>query len=118
MSSSDSEDDRMAGVRRAPEQAAPIPKKTHVIGRTARQKRVQCSQLIRNKWFIIGTSCLILLIIVAIVLGVTLGKKSPVIYEEEVPLQWWQNTTVYRIYVSSFVDSDRDGLGDFKGWTT
>ncbi len=70
----------------------------------------------RNKWFIIGMSAFIVLLILAIVLGVTLGgKKSPTVYEELAPLKWWQNSTIYRIYVPSFADSDGDGLGDFKG---
>lgn len=79
------------------------------------KKRAQCSRLMRNKWFVIGMSGVILLIILAIVLGVTLGKKSPIVYEEEIPLQWWQNATIYRIYVPSFVDTDNNGMGDFKG---
>lgn len=117
-SSSDSEDDRMKGVRRVPPtgNAPPIQKKTHVIRSSVQKKRVECARLMRNKWFIIGMSAFIVLLIVAIVLGVTLGgKKSPTVYEELVPLKWWQNSTIYRIYVPSFADSDGDGLGDFKG---
>lgn len=117
MSSSESEDDRMN--KRVPTTAAgPVPKKrkTHVIRSSVQKKRVQCSKLMRNKWFIIGMSGLILLIILAIVLGVTLGKKSPADDQGiEIPLEWWQNATIYRIYVPSFVDSDRNGMGDFKG---
>ena len=69
----------------------------------------------RNKWIIGGMSVLILLIILAIVLGVTLGKKTQVIYEEPLNLKWWQNSTIYRCYVTSYGDSDGDGIGDFKG---
>ena len=61
-------------------------------------------------------SALILLTILAIVLGVTLGKKTQVINEEPVNLKWWQNSTIYRCYVTSYVDSDGDGIGDFKGY--
>jgi hypothetical protein len=69
----------------------------------------------RNKWIIGGMSVLILLIILAIVLGVTLGKKTQVVYEEPLNLKWWQNSTIYRCYVTSYGDSDGDGIGDFKG---
>ncbi|XP_033732800.1 maltase 2-like [Pecten maximus] len=29
--------------------------------------------------------------------------------------RWWQNETIYRIYVPSFSDSDGNGIGDLKG---
>lgn len=63
-----------------------------------------------------GVGAAVLLIILAIVLGCTLGKKSEnYIHVEHFPLRWWQNSTIYRIYVTSFTDSDGDGFGDFKG---
>ncbi|KAK4008132.1 hypothetical protein OUZ56_013285 [Daphnia magna] len=116
VSSSDSEDDRLRGARRVPPNAPPVPKKTYIIKNSTMQKRkMQCSRWMRNKWFIAGMSALILLIILAIVLGVTLGKKSPPVHVEPVHLMWWQNATIYRCYVTSYADSDGDGLGDFKG---
>lgn len=116
-SSSDSEDDRIRGVRRVPGNAPPIPKKTHIIRNSAMQKKkLQCARLMRNKWFIAGMSVLVLMIILAIVLGVTLGKKSTAVYQEPIHLNWWQNATIYRCYVTSYADSDGDGLGDFKGF--
>jgi len=30
-------------------------------------------------------------------------------------LKWWEKTHTYTIYVSSFYDSDGDGVGDIKG---
>lgn len=117
VSSSDSEDDRLRGARRVPPNAPPVPKKTYIIKNSTMQKRkMQCSRWMRNKWFIAGMSALILLIILAIVLGVTLGKKSPPVHVEPVHLMWWQNATIYRCYVTSYADSDGDGLGDFKGF--
>jgi hypothetical protein len=114
-SSSDSSDDDRKAVRIGP--APPVPKKTHVIkSSTIKKRKHQCSRLIRKKWFIVGMSALILLTILAIVLGVTLGKKTQVINEEPVNLKWWQNSTIYRCYVTSYVDSDGDGIGDFKGY--
>lgn len=81
-----------------------------------KKTRIKFSRLIRNKWFIVGMSAAILLIIVAIVLGVTLRPQSSHSDQFEViPLQWWQNATIYRVYVTSFADSDGDGKGDLKG---
>lgn len=34
---------------------------------------------------------------------------------ERIPNKWWQNATIYRAYVTSFLDSDGDGIGDFIG---
>jgi len=34
---------------------------------------------------------------------------------ERIPIKWWQNATIYRAYVTSFLDSDGDGIGDFIG---
>lgn len=123
MSSSDSEDGRMKGVQRAPRAnsgAGPVPRKTHVIQSAVQEKRIQCSRLIRNKRFLIVTGVLVFLIILAIILGVTLGQKKTVEDNwdqvELIPLKWWQNATVYRVYVTSFADSDGDGRGDFKGF--
>jgi hypothetical protein len=110
-SSSDSSDDDRRPVRIGP--APPIQKKTK--SSTFKKRKHECSRLMRNKWIIGGMSVLILLIILAIVLGVTLGKKTQVVYEEPLNLKWWQNSTIYRCYVTSYGDSDGDGIGDFKG---
>ena len=124
-SSSDSEDDRLKGVRRVPltapiGNAPPISKRKHTssdIRSWMHRRQLQCAKLFRNKWFIVGFVAFILLLILAIVLGVTLGgkKTSEFEYETLEPLKWWQNSTIYRIYVNSFSDTDGDGLGDFKG---
>lgn len=29
--------------------------------------------------------------------------------------KWWQDATIYQIYIRSFMDSNNDGIGDFKG---
>lgn len=114
-SSSDSSDDERKTVRIGP--APPIPKKTYATKSSTMQKRKkQCCLLIRKKWFIAAMSAFILLLILAIVLGVTLGgKNKSVVYSNPVNLTWWQNSTIYRCYVTSYVDSDGDGIGDFKG---
>lgn len=114
-SSSDSSDDERKTVRIGP--APPLPKKTNTTKSSTMQKRKkQCCLLIRKKWFIAGMSAFILLLILAIVLGVTLGgKNKSVVYSTPVNLTWWQNSTIYRCYVTSYVDSDGDGIGDFKG---
>ena len=113
-SSSDSSDDERKTVRIGP--APPVPKKTNATKSSTIEKRKrQCCLLIRKKWFIVGMSAFILLLILAIVLGVTLGGKKPVVYTTPVNLTWWQNSTIYRCYVTSYVDSDGDGIGDFKG---
>jgi len=57
---------------------------------------------------------LIIVIILAVTLSLTLRKKSPEV-PVTVPLKWWQNGSIYRVYVASFADSDGDGIGDFKG---
>ena len=106
--SSDSEDEKRAKTS--------TKSGVHVEKDPKKKKRIKCPRLIRNKWFIIGTSAAILLIIVAIVLGVTLRPQSRENnLLETIPLQWWQNSTIYRVYVTSFADSDGDGKGDLKG---
>jgi len=63
---------------------------------------------------IVGVIILILVIVIAVTLSVTLAK-SPEERPAITPLKWWQNASVYRIYVASFADADGDGIGDFKG---
>lgn len=119
MPSSDSEDDRMQRVPRGTTVSAQqVPKKPNVVRNTVHEKRIQCSRLIRSNRCIIIIVALVFLLIIAIVLGVTLGtSKSTEEYDQRelIPLKWWQNSTIYRVYVTSFADSDGDGRGDFKG---
>ena len=94
----------------------PTDKSKGMVKNNRRQRRqVQWSALIRNRTFHISLVLLILLIILAIVLGVTLGSRSGDAQQKPCPLKWWQNATIYRIYVPSFSDSDGDGKGDFIG---
>lgn len=60
--SSDSADERMP--KKSQQQSV------HVIKSKKQEKRIHCSRLIRNKWFIVGVAVLIFLIILAIILGV------------------------------------------------
>lgn len=117
MSSSDSESGDMKDAQRVPKSSLGKTKKdkTHVIRNSMQKRKQECCQLIRKKWFLIGMGVFIVLLILAIVLGVTLSKKPQVIHEELIPLKWWQNATTYRIYITSYADSDGDGKGDFKG---
>ena len=112
MPSSDSSDEETVTKKNRP----PTKKTSYATKNKREQRRLRCSRLIRNKWFIVGVGAAVLLIILAIVLGCTLGKKSEDhIHIEHFPITWWQNSTIYRAYVTSFLDSDGDGFGDFKG---
>lgn len=105
--SSDSEDDKKVKTSSKNE--------VKVVKTSKQENRIKCGRLIRNKWFIVGMSAVVLLIITAIVLAVTLRPQPRMSEVETVPLRWYQNSTVYRIYVTSFADSDGDGKGDLKG---
>lgn len=62
--SSDSADERM------PKKTKSQQPSVHIITSKKQEKRIHCSRLIRNKWFIVGVAALIFLIILAIILGV------------------------------------------------
>ena len=69
-----------------------------------------------SKCFIGTVIAFALVVIIALVLGLTLGLSHT---EETLvtppPLDWYQNGTIYRIYIPSFGDSDGNGIGDFAG---
>jgi maltose alpha-D-glucosyltransferase / alpha-amylase len=43
-------------------------------------------------------------------------NQKPLLLTDEDPF-WYQDAIIYEVHVRSFYDSDRDGIGDFKGLT-
>ena len=63
---------------------------------------------------IIGVMVLVIVVVLSVTLSLTLTNKGEP-QPKVVPMKWWQNGSIYRVYVASFADSDGDGIGDFKG---
>merc|ERR1712018_972611 len=52
--------------------------------------------------------------LVASIVIIVMAPKCP----PPAPKQWWQKAPIYEVYVKSFKDSNRDGVGDIKGVTS
>ncbi|XP_064484695.1 alpha-glucosidase-like [Ornithodoros turicata] len=84
---------------------------------TKQLHRECCAPLfVHWNWPVIRMGCLCLCIsslvgILCVIVGVLLSRPPSC----DPQRSWWQGSVMYEVFTASFVDSDHDGFGDFKG---